>query len=161
MSGLRVRREDSRRLAEAMTDPNPELGERGKLPGETEEETISRIFAEVRAEPPPRQNAGGPGCWRTEEPVAYPPDFSDLAGHPRPGAGVPDDPQVRIAEELLADPPTGMAEMGLNRMRVDVDENIPETDVLGVVAQEILDIGRTHGWDNFGKMVEQLKKEGL
>ena len=138
---LAERKRQVERLAEMMTDPNPkpDLGPKGKLPGETEEETISRIFAEVRAEPPPRQNAGGPGCWRTEEPVAYPPDFSDLEGHPRPGAG-----------------------LGLNEMRVDVDEDLPETpDVLDVIAQEIVDIGRIHGWDNFGKAVEQLKKEGL
>ena len=113
--------------ADKLTDPDPEpdaeLGGPGYLPGETTEEMISRVCAEVREGPPPRQNAGGPGCWRTEEPVAYPPD--DLAGHPRPGTGV------------------------------------PETDVLDVIAGEILAIGRTHGWDNFGKMVEQLKKEGL
>ena len=53
-------------------------------------------------------------------------DFSDLEGHPRPGAGLGKEP-----------------------------------DVLDVIAQEIVDIGRTHGWDNFGKAVEQLKKEGL
>ena len=88
----------------------------------------------------------------------YPPDFSDMAGHPRPGAGVPDidDPQVRIAEELLDDPPVGMAEL---RMEVEGAAVVPET-ALDVIAQEIVDIGRTHGWDNFGKMVEQLKKEG-
>ena len=48
----------------------------------------------------------------------WPPDFSDLKGHPRPGAGVPDDPQVRIAEELLASPPVGLKEI---RMEIEGD----------------------------------------
>ena len=65
-------------------------------------------------------------------------DFSDLEGHPRPGAGL----RADFADE-------------------DMPEIIPEPDVLDVIAQEIVDIGRTHGWDNFGKAVEQLKKEGL
>ena len=44
----------------------------------------------------------------------------------------------------------------------DADEGAEETpDALDAIAREILDIGRTYGWDNFGKMVEQLKKEGL
>ena len=60
--------------------------------------------------------------------MPYPADFSDLAGHPRPGAGL---------------------------------GNEPAADVLDVIAQEILDIGRTHGWDAFGQAVERLKKEGL
>ena len=67
---LAERQAQAERLVEMMTDPNPEpdLGPKGKLPGETDEEMISRICAEVRAEPPPRPNAGGPGCWRTPEP---------------------------------------------------------------------------------------------
>ena len=42
------------------------------------------------------------------------------------------------------------------------DEGTPDTpDALDVIAREILDIGRTYGWEAFGQAVEQLKKEGL
>ena len=71
---LAERKAQAERLVALMTDPDPQdddlpgvrwLGSVGKE--ETEEERISRIFAEVRAEPPPRPNAGGPGCWTTRE----------------------------------------------------------------------------------------------
>ena len=73
---LAAREAQAARLVEMMTDPNPQdddplpgvkwLGSVGK--NETDEEMITRICAEVREGPMPRQNAGGPGCWRTEEP---------------------------------------------------------------------------------------------
>ena len=59
------------RIAEELLESPPvgmaEMGEKGMLPGESDEQMITRISAVVRAEPEPRQNAGGPGCWRTEE----------------------------------------------------------------------------------------------
>ena len=67
---LAERQAQAERLVAMMTDPNPEpdLGPKGKLPGETDEQMISRVCKEVREGPEPRPNAGGPGCWRTPEP---------------------------------------------------------------------------------------------
>ena len=166
---LAERKRQAERLVALMTDPNPE----------TEEERISRIFAEVRAEPEPRQNAGGPGCWRTPEPDEPVEVRMDVEGRIVSGSG--EDVGVPVAWQP-GDPPGGVAEIeyrwaenqdnivGIRQLAdfSDMEGHPrpgaglgPEPDVLDVIAQEILDIGRTHGWEAFGQMVEQLKKEGL
>ena len=103
---LAARKAQAEWLAAAMTDPNPEpdLGPKGKLPGETDEEMISRVCKEVREGPEPRQNAGGPGCWRTPEP-----EFDDGVDDGVPVVWQPGDPpggvaeiEARFAEEILA-----------------------------------------------------------
>ena len=62
------------------------------------------------------------------EPERWPPDFSDLEGHPRPGAGVS-------------------------------DETIPALLAMEEVVEQVMTIGRTHGWDALEEAVEQMKAE--